>query len=81
MGKVARRRREAREARLRAALALLAAGGKLQVIERDGFLWVHIPEAYRRSTAAGAAYLLSCLPEQPRPAGERGEAAVGEASR
>jgi hypothetical protein len=64
MGKVARRRREAREERLRATLALLAAGGKLKVIEGDGFLWVHIPEAYRHSTAAIANYLLSCLPEQ-----------------
>jgi len=70
MGKVARRRREAREERLRATVALLAAGGKLQVIERDGFLWVHIPEAYRHSTTATAAYLFSCLPEQMTAAGE-----------
>ncbi len=69
MGKVARRRREAREARLRAALALLAAGGKLQVIERDGLLWVHIPPEHLGSTAATAAYLLSCLPEEATATG------------
>jgi hypothetical protein len=69
MGQVARRRREAREARLRATLTLLAAGGKLQVMERDGLLWVHIPEAYRHSTAATAAYLFSCLPEQATATG------------
>jgi len=54
---------------MRRLLEQLRAAGKLDMIERDGFLYIHIPEAYRHSTAAGAAFLLSCLPEQPTPTG------------
>ncbi len=39
------------------------------MIERDGATYIHIPEAYRHSTAAIANYLLSCLPEQTTATG------------
>ena len=67
-----RRRRERerahREAAVRYTLARLEAGGKLAMFWRDGDAYIHIPPEHRHSTAAGVAYLLSCLPEQP-PAG------------
>ena len=59
-----RRNRATREAGMRRLLEQLRAAGKLHMIERDGATYIHIPEAYRHSTAAIANYLLSCLPEQ-----------------
>ncbi len=53
MGKVAGLRRQAREERIRHTLALLKTAGKLKMIERDGAIWIHLPEEYRHSTAAG----------------------------
>ena len=70
-----RRSKAQHEAGMRRLLAQLRAGGKLAMIERDGATYIHIPEEYRHSRAAGVAYLLSCLPEQAPPAG--GDVAAG----
>ena len=51
-------------------LEQLRAAGKLDMIEHDGALYIHIPEVYRHSAAAAGAYLLSCLPEQTTQEGE-----------
>jgi len=65
MGRKSREKRDRREDAMRHTLDRLKAGKKLAMIERDGEVWIHIPEEVRHSTAATLVYLLACLPDAP----------------